>query len=91
MLRHVAQGRVGRLDLYECLIAQLSTVLRGSLGCQRDLLELVKPCFCIWPFPPTSALQNVREDVGSSTRPWPVFKGSLLVLAQVASKVEEGV
>ena len=45
------------------LIAQLSTVLQG-LGCQRDLLELVNPCFCVLPFPPTSALQNVGSGNG---------------------------
>ena len=50
VLRRVVQGRVFRLDL----IAQLLTVLQG-LGCQRDLLELVKLFFSrILPFPPTS-------------------------------------
>ena len=70
------------------LIAQLSTVLQG-LGCQRDLLELVKPCFCILPFPPTSALQNVGKGCGFFDSSLACFEeGSLLVLAQVVSKVE---
>ena len=61
----------------------------ASLGCQRDLLELVKPCFCILPFPPTSALQNVGKGCGFFDSSLACFEeGSLLVLAQVVSKVE---